>query len=250
LKAAIAARPQHWAGYKSLGAFYSTHGRYDEAAEQFKRVVELAPDSFSGYSNLGAVYTLQGKQEEAIDMMERSIAIRPTSQALNNLGAAYVYQGKYPQAARVYERAVQMTPNANVIFGNLGEVYGLIEGRQQESRLSYLQALRLTEQELRVNPKDGQALSYAGLYAARLGEKSKAEHYRKLSLRMSAQDPRTRLRSALVLAQLREDSSALIELDHAVKEGLSISEITNDPAWRRFGSYPAYAAIIARDHKK
>jgi serine/threonine protein kinase/tetratricopeptide (TPR) repeat protein len=250
LKAAIAARPQYWAGYKSLGAFFSAHGRYDEAAEQFKRVVELAPDSFSGYSNLGAVYVLQGKYEEAIDVLERSIAIRSTSSALNNLGTAYFYQGKYQEAARVYERAVQMTPNANVTFGNLGEAYGLIEGRQRESRLSYLQALKLTEKGLRVNPNDGQALSYAALYAARLGEKSKAEHYRKLSLRMSAQDPRTLLRSALVLAQLREDVSALIELDHAVKEGLSISEITNDPAWRRFGSYPAYAAIIAKDHKR
>jgi tetratricopeptide (TPR) repeat protein/TolB-like protein len=250
LKAAIAARPQYWAGYRSLGAFYAAHGRYDEAAEQFERVVELAPDSFSGYSNLGAVYALQGKYAEAIDMLERSIAIRPTSSALNNLGAAYVYQRKYPEAARVYEHAVQMTPNASVTLGNLGEVYGLIEGRQHESHISYLQALRLTEQGLRVNPNDGQALSYAALYAARLGEKAKAEHYRKLSLSLSAQDPRTRLRSALVLAQLGEDSSALAELDRAVQEGLSISEIANDPAWRRFGSYRAYSAIIARDQKK
>jgi hypothetical protein len=108
----------------------------------------------------------------------------------------------------------------------------------------------LTGQGLRVNPQDGQALSYAALYAARLGEKVKAEQYRKSSLKLSARDPRTRLRSALVLAQFRKDRSALAELARAVKEGLSASEITNDPAWKRFGDDPEYIAIIARAQKK
>jgi hypothetical protein len=116
--------------------------------------------------------------------------------------------------------------------------------------MNYLEALRLTERGLSVNPKDAQALSYAALYAARSGDKEKAERYRKLSLKLSAQDPRTRLRSALVLAQWREDGRALAELDRAVTQGLSASEITNDPAWRRFESYPAYTAIIARAQKK
>lgn len=250
LKRAIELRPQYWAGFKRLGVFYAAHGRNDDAVAQFKRVVELAPDSFSGYSNLGAVYTLQGKYTEAIDALERSIAIRPASSALNNLGAAYSYQGRYAEAAHAYERAAQLTPGSKVIFGNLGEVYGLIEGKQEESRKNYLQALTLAEQELSVNPHDAQALSYAALYAARLNEKEKAERYRKSSLKLSAQDPHTHLRSALVLAQLQRDRGALVELEQAVQEGLSASEITNDPAWRRFAANPRYSAIIARAQKK
>jgi serine/threonine protein kinase/tetratricopeptide (TPR) repeat protein len=250
LKQAIALRPQYWAGYKRLGGFYSAHGREEEAVEQFKRVVALAPDSFSGYSNLGAVYALQGNYAEAVAVLERSIAIRPTSSALNNLGAAYFYERKYLEAARIYEHAAQLTPNANVVFGNLGEAYGQIQGKQEESRMNYAQALKLTEQQLSVNAKDDQALSYAALYAARLGEETKAERYRKLALKLSARHPRTRLRSALVLAQLHKDSRALAELDEAVKEGLSGSEITNDPAWQRFAAHPKYVAIIARTQRK
>ena len=40
LKKAVALRPHYWAAYKWLGRFYETHGRYGEAVDQFKRVVD------------------------------------------------------------------------------------------------------------------------------------------------------------------------------------------------------------------
>lgn len=245
MKKAIALRPEYWAGYKMLGRLEFAHGRYDEAAAQFKRVVELAPDSYSGYSNLGAVYVTQGKYAEAIDALERSIAIRPSAPALSNLGAAYFYQSKYLEAARSYERAAQLTPNEYVIFGNLAEAYQQVDGKQEETHKNYVQALRLAEQSLEVNAKDGMARLDAALYAATLGERTKAEMYRKAGLKMSLRDPQARLRSALVLAQFHKDGQALDELQRAVDAGLSITEITNNPAWRRFAGNPRYTAIIA-----
>lgn len=249
LKRAIALRPQYWGGYKWLGRFEFTHGRYDEAVEQFKRVVELAPDSFSGYSNLGAVYVTEGRYGEAIDVLERSIAIQPGAPALSNLGAAYFYQGRYLEAAHSYERAAQMTPNEYVIFGNLAEAYQQVEGKQEESRKDYTQALKLAEQWLEVNAKDGVARLDAAVYAAMLGREAKAEAYRKAGLKMLPRDPQARLRSAMVLAQLHRDSQALDELKRAVDAGLSVTEITNNPVWRRFAGNPRYTAIIATKTK-
>jgi eukaryotic-like serine/threonine-protein kinase len=250
LKRAISLRPEYWAGYKWLGRFQAAHGHYDEAAEQFKRVVQLAPDSFSGYSNLGAVYANQGKYGEAIDMLERSIAIRPSAQALNNLGAAYFYQGRYVEAARTYEQAAQMTPNAYMIFGNLGETYRQVQGKREESIKNYAQALKLAEQWLTINGNDGGVRLHAALYAAMIGETTKAEAYRKSGIRMSPRDPEARLDSALVLAQFHDDIWALDELQRALDAGLSVSQITNDPAWKRFGRYPKYSAMIARERQK
>src|SRR5260370_19051218 len=245
LKRAIAVRPPYWAGYKWLGRFLAAHGRNDEAVEQFQRVVELAPDSFGGYSNLGAVYVNQGKYADAIDALQRSVAIRPGAAALNNLGVAYFYLGKYLEAAHCYERAAQMTPNAYMIFGNLGEAYQQLRGRRQESRTNYAQALKLAEEWLAVNSKDGGARLDAALYAAMLGQKSKAEAYRKLGLSMSSHNPEARLRSALVLAQLHQDSQALDELQRSLDAGLSAAEITNNPPCNRFAGYRRYAAILA-----
>jgi tetratricopeptide (TPR) repeat protein len=250
LKQAIALRPQYWAGYKWLGRFQAAHGRYDEAVAQFRRVIELAPDSFGGYSNLGAVYVNQGKYADAIDALERSNAIRPSAPALNNLGAAYFYQGKYLEAAHSYERAAQMTPNAYMIFGNLGETYQQVPGKYKETRMNYAQALKLAEQWLAVNSKDGRARLYAALYAAMLGQKNKAEAYRKSGLSVSVRNPEARLLSALILAQLHQDSKALDELQRSRDAGVSAAEITNNPVWNRFAGYPRYAAIIAGEPKK
>jgi serine/threonine-protein kinase len=250
LRRAIALRPQYWAGYKRLGRFLAAHGRDGEAVEQFKRVVALAPDSFSGYSNLGAVYVTQGKYPEAIDALERSIKIQPSAPALTNLGAAYFYQGKYQEAAHSYERAAQMAPNEYVIFGNLGEAYQQVEGKQEESRKNYGQALQLARQWLEVNPKDGAARLDAAVYAAMLGQEATAEAYRKSGLSMSPHNPEARLRSALVLAQLHKDSEALDELKRSLDAGLSVTEVTNNPAWQRFAGNPEFAAIVAREQRK
>jgi serine/threonine protein kinase/tetratricopeptide (TPR) repeat protein len=250
LKKAVALRPHHWAAYKWLGRFYEAHGRYGEAVEQFKRVVELAPDSVDGYSNLGAVYLEQGRYAEAIDVLERSIKIQPTASALNNVGAVYFYQRRYAEAARSYELAAQLTPHDYQIFGNLGEVYGQIEGKQEESRRSYAQALKLAEQRLSANPNAAGALLEAALYAAMLGQDTKAEKYRKSGIELSGQDPKARFNSALVLAQLHQDSLALDELDRALSRGLPASEVTDNPAWQRFAANPGFVAVMAKSRKK
>lgn len=250
LKRAIAIRPQYWAGYKRLGKFYYDHGRNDEAIEQFKQVVKLAPGNFSSYSNLGGTYVVQGRYAEAIPVLEQSIAIRRTHQAISNLGVAYFYNGKYEEAARTYEDALKLTPNDYGIFGNLAEAYAQVPGRREPSTMSYTRALKLAEQVLAVNPKDAVALSYAALYAARLGQGIKADEYRQRSLSLSSTDPHIRENSALVLAELHQDNGALAELEQAAIEGLPVFEITHKPAWQRFAANPNYKAIIARGERK
>ena len=250
LKQAIALRPHYWAAYKWLGRFYEAHGRYDQAAQQFKRVVEMAPDSVDGYSNLGAVYVEQGKYAEAIDALERSIRIRPTASALNNVGAVYFYQHRYPDAARSYELATQLTPDDYRIFGNLGEAYGQIADKQEESRRSYSQGLKLAEQRLSENHNDGGALLEAALYAAMLDQNEKSEQYRKAGIALSGHDPEARFSSALVLAKVHSDSRALAELGLALNAGLPASEVTDNPAWQRFAANPKFVALMAKAQKK
>jgi tetratricopeptide (TPR) repeat protein/TolB-like protein/tRNA A-37 threonylcarbamoyl transferase component Bud32 len=250
LKKAVALRPHYWAAYKWLGRFYEAHGRYDEAAEQFKRVVDMASDSADGYSNLGAVYVEQGKYAEAIDALERSIRIQPTASALNNVGAVYFYQRRYADAARSYELATQLTPDDYRIFGNLGEAYAQMEGHEEAERKSYAQALKLAEQRLVANGNDGDALLQAALYAAMLGQNAKAEEYRKSGIALSGHDPEARFNSALVLAQMHQDGRALAELDRALAGGLPASEVTDNPAWRRFAANPRFAAVMAKARNK
>ncbi|HWG86576.1 MAG TPA: protein kinase [Candidatus Acidoferrales bacterium] len=250
LKRDIALHPQQWPGYKRLGSFYASLGRYDEAVSAFKQVVKLAPDSISGYSNLGAVYVVQGNYSDASEALEKSIAIQPTAAALSNLGAAYFYLRKYQDAARTYAQAAELSPNEYEIFGNLAEAYAQIEGSQNESRRNYARALDLAEERLKVNPRDGAVRMDAALYSAMLGEREKALQYRKAGLKLSAENPQTWHRSALALAQLHEDGQALVDLQRALRAGLSASEISNNPAWQRFSAYPEYRRMVRQTQSK
>ena len=63
-------------------------------------------------------------------------------------------------------------------------------------------------------------------------------------------NPKARFSSALVLAQLHQDSRALAELDLALTEGLPASEVTDNPAWRRFAANPRFVAVMAKARKK
>ena len=143
----------------------------------------------------------------------------------------------------------QLTPDDYRIFGNLGEAYGQI-GKQEESRRNYAQALKLADQRLSANGNDGGALLDAALYAAMLGQNAKAEEYRKSGIALSGQDPEARFSSALVLAQMHQDSRALAELDRALAAGLPASEVTDNPAWRRFAANPGFIALMAKPQKK
>lgn len=244
LRRAIALRPQYWAGYSWLASFYFRHGRYEEAVTQFQQVIKLAPDGFRGYSNLGAVYITKGKYKQAIEALQKSIEIRATGPALSNLGAALFYETRYAEAAAAYEKAAQLTPSRYQIFGNLGQAYRQMSGKEDASRNAYTEALRLAEQSLAVNSKDGAALMSAALYAAALGQAEKAERYRKSGLELARSTPEISRQSAVVLAELHRDNEALKELRRAVKAGVSTADVINDPAWRRFANNLEFQAIL------
>jgi tetratricopeptide (TPR) repeat protein len=250
LRRDIQLHPQQWAGYKRLGSFYASLGRYDEAVSTFTQVVKLAPDSIGGYSNLGAVYVVQGNYSDASRALEKSIAIQPTAPALSNLGAAYFYLRKYQDAARTYAQAAELSPNEYEIFGNLAEAYAQIEGSQNESRRNYARALNLAEERLKVNPRDGAVRMDAAVYSAMLGQREKALQYRNAGLKLSAENPQAWHRSALALAQLHEDRRALADLQRALRAGLSASEISNNPAWLRFSAYPEYRRMVRQTQSK
>jgi tetratricopeptide (TPR) repeat protein len=45
--------PGYWLGYSGLGSLYYREGKFSEAVEQFKTMIDLAPDNSLGYYDLG-----------------------------------------------------------------------------------------------------------------------------------------------------------------------------------------------------
>src|SRR5712692_3573083 len=194
---AISMRPQYWAGYSWLGAFYLAEARYREAAEMFAKVVELAPDRFAGYYNLAGAYVLQGRYAEAIAMVQPSVAIRPTASAYNQLGTAYFYSRRYAEAARAYEQALKLDERNYLVWGNLGDAYYWAPGRRADAKSAYQKAISFGEQRLRVNPRDPGVLATLGCRHAMLEQAPPAFSYIAKAVTLAPGDPEVLFKAAL-----------------------------------------------------
>lgn len=58
-----------------LAKFYFMNSRYDEAIDEFKKVLAANPGNAEAYYNLGLIYENKNKIDEARSMYEKALAI-------------------------------------------------------------------------------------------------------------------------------------------------------------------------------
>jgi eukaryotic-like serine/threonine-protein kinase len=241
---AISLRPQYWAGYSWLGVFYWQQGRYDDAAKMFQEVITLAPDHFRGYSDLGAMYVLQGRYPEAISALEKSGSIRPTVEVYNNLGTAYFSMRKFNEAARNFAEGLKLDDKNSLGWGNLGDAYSQVPGKRQQASDAYREAIRLTDGELRVNPRDARVLAYRATYLAMLEQKSAALDSLQSALSISPKEPDVQFRAAIVYNHFGDTDHALQRLKEALRLGAATSWIRDTPDFDHLATDSRFQAIL------
>lgn len=249
-KQAISVRPNYWATYNWLGLFYMDHARYDEAAAMFSQVVSLAPDSFTGYYNLGGVRILQGRYADAIPLLERSLSIRPTADAQSNLATAYFQMRRYAESASTFEQAIKADPKNYIFWGNLGDAYYWAPGKRAEATAAYGTAIQLGTEALRLNPRDGQLLSYLATYHAMRGERRAALDNLEASLRLQPNNPNRMFDAGIIYQQLGETKRALDALEKAVSMGISPQVLRDTPNFDALRDNPRFVDLIRNSPKK
>jgi tetratricopeptide (TPR) repeat protein len=243
-KKAINLRPQYWAGYSWLGFFYYRQGRYDDAARMFKEVINLAPDNFRGYSNLGAMYVLQGKYPDGITVLEKSVSIRPTVEAFDNLGNAYFSMRRFAEAARTFEQGLRLDKNSSLSWGNLGDAYYWAPGKRTEASAAYEEAIRLVDETLRVNPRDGRTWAQRSTYLAMTERKEEALASLQKALSLSPADPRVQFRAALVYNHFGDTTRTLQWLSRGLASGATVSWVRDTPDFDHLRADPQFQAIL------
>ena len=241
---AISLRPQYWAVYNSLGFFYFNQARYDDAASMFRQVINLSPDNFRGYSNLGAVYVAQSRYPDAISMLEKSVSIRPTVDPYLNLGTAYFMMRKYAEAVRNFEEAAKIDKTGWLTWGNLGDAYYWAPGKRQQAGEAYGEAIRLADEKLKVNPKDGPTLAYRATYLAMIDKKDEALASLGKAISLSPQDPDVCLRAALVYKHIGDTEHTLEWLRKGLAAGVPVSFISSTPDFDHLQSEARFQQVL------
>lgn len=101
-------------------------GKFDDAALQFHRILQLDPNNAPALQNLGIVALRRDDVAAAQSFLARALALNPRLPlALNTLGVVYARQGDYAHAVQSWNSAVTIDPRQYDALFNAG----LVEGR-------------------------------------------------------------------------------------------------------------------------
>lgn len=126
LKAAIKLNPQE-AGYlQELGALYNYQARFEEAALQFEKSLELRPGHPETTHLLGWAVFMSGDLKRGQKMLEFALELDENNVGtLNDLGVCLMEQGKIKEAKGMVERALELDPSNEL----LRSFHGMLEER-------------------------------------------------------------------------------------------------------------------------
>jgi serine/threonine-protein kinase len=244
-KRLIRLRPDDWSAYKDLGVFYNRMGRIEQALTNFERVVDLTPDNYVGYRSMGGLYLKLKDYPNAESALKKSLSLQPSDAAYSNLATLYYLQGRYVEASDNYRKTIEQNATNGIYWGNLGDAYRWIPGRESESREAYRQAIALFEQELSVNPLDEVARANCAMYWSHLGENERALAELRSAIKLKPEDGLVLSRAVIVYEQAGMRDRAIGAVEGAIKGGFR-NEVENWPPLESLRRDQRYRELIDR----
>jgi tetratricopeptide (TPR) repeat protein len=117
--------------------------KFEDAIDQFRKVLEIKPDYPEAYYNLGNAFVRSGKVDEAIAHYRKALEIKPDYvKAHVNLGAELAGRGQVEEAIAHYRKALEIEPNYLDAHYNLGSALAG-RGNLDEAIEHYRTALEL-----------------------------------------------------------------------------------------------------------
>lgn len=137
--------------YFQSGVAYERAKRFDDAAVQFEKAVELKPDFAEALNYLGYMWAERGTNlERAHDLIKKAVEIEPDNDAfLDSLAWVLHMLGRSDEALPHQLRAVELAkdePDAT-LFDHLGDIYQKL-GKTDEARKAWKRA-----QEIEAKPE-------------------------------------------------------------------------------------------------
>jgi len=133
------------AGHVCLGVIDNGTGKYEEAADQFQRAMQLEPSNEDAYIGLGGAFERLGKPQEAENIYQKIVRLRPNYwRGYNLLGIFYLRQAQFDDAAKMFQKVIERTPESFRGYANLAAAY-LYQAK-------YAEAVKPLEQSLGIHP--------------------------------------------------------------------------------------------------
>ena len=154
------------------GNIHRDYGNSAEAVRYWQQAAALGPSRPDVYEGIAMIAVQKGDYGKAVDYLRKAKELDGRGVTLrSSLAQALMQLGRYDQAMRELQEQIKMFPGSAVAHFLCGQIF-LQKKAYERAREQYLKALE-------TNPEHTN--SYYGLFTvcARLGEKDKAQEYRK-----------------------------------------------------------------------
>lgn len=126
-----------------LGSIFEREKKYDQAEEQFKKVLAVDPLNAQAFNYLGYMLADRGvRLEESVKYIQKALQLDPNNGAyLDSLGWAYYKQNRFDQAEAPLVKAVRLTNGDPTVQEHLGHLYVRL-GKKAQAQEQWEQALK------------------------------------------------------------------------------------------------------------
>lgn len=159
LRLMFADRPRDIQIVGTLAVLMQTQGRDDEAAEFYRRAIEIKPDDVVSMNNLAwIICENQGRHAEAVELAEKGLALAPEYiDLIDTRGVAYYRMGRFDDAIRDFSECIKLypedTPAVTAAHFHLARALAKAK-RTDESVENLNKALRLNDKVGGLSPDD------------------------------------------------------------------------------------------------
>ena len=125
-----------------LAMSYLKLGDNDQAAEAYKKWIQLNPDQADPHLKLGNLYFSQQKHKEAEQEFSEAVRLDPNAKNIYSLGQAYLFLERYNDAETQFRKVQRLMPEDPGGHYGMGLVYSKL-GRHEKAIEMFDQAIRL-----------------------------------------------------------------------------------------------------------
>jgi tetratricopeptide (TPR) repeat protein len=148
--------------YWKYGLMLEDLEKFNVAAEQFHKVINLAPNHYEAYARLGFIYGAGGDLDAALEYNLKAVNIYPSfSEAYYNLGLSYQLKGMYNESVESYSKSIRIIPQQSRAYNNLAFVL-YEQGKVMEALETYRNGLKFVPDDLNLHYNLGVILKAQG----------------------------------------------------------------------------------------
>ncbi|MDF3013530.1 MAG: adenylate cyclase [Cellvibrio sp.] len=156
----IARFPKSWVGYHGYGYFLMHQGRYDDAIDNYEKVLKITPKNIYALNNIAANYMYKNNFSAAADALFDAAEIQPSGSIFGNTGNMYYLSGEYEKSVSMFYQALRLEPMNYEWIVNIADAYMHIAGEKDTAKSYCERAVALTKKEVSIKPDVAKSYYY------------------------------------------------------------------------------------------